>query len=144
MARTKTKGSTPLVMGDVTWADTVPEWLINEVKTERTVSGLAGLMGKEVPLVGDAEVCVYLMTASLAAPLDSEHTNIFQYVMTKVMDKKGKKMPEDIKKTELSEYEMGLLLELRYKIYTRRGGEVRNPLLDAMRGLKKNIATERR
>ncbi len=139
MARTKTKGSTPLVVGSISWGQDIPKWLVEEVSWERTMSGLAGLMGKGLPKVGDAEVCVYLMTASFEAPMSSEHCHIYQYVLTQVMVRKKKEIPEDIRKDELGEYEMGLLDELMRKIYTRRGGEARNPLLDAMRVLKKQV-----
>ena len=144
MTKTKTKGSTPLVVGSMSWGQDIPKWLVEEVSWERTVSGLAGFMGKEIPKVGDAEVCVYLMTASLEAPMSSEHNHIYGYVLTRVMKRKKKEIPEDIRKDELGEYEMGLLEELRRKIYTRRGGEAVNPLLDAMRELKKKVAKERR
>ena len=144
MTKTKTKGSTPLVVGSRSWGQDIPKWLVEEVSFERTISGLAGLMGKENPKVGDAEVCVYLMTASMEAPMSSEHTHIYQYVLTQLMKRKKKEIPEDIRKDELGEYEMGLLKELRHKIYTRRGGEASNPLLDAMRELKKKVVRERR
>ncbi len=144
MAKIKIKGSTPIIVGSRTWGQDIPEWLVKEINWERTVSGLAGFMGKEMPKVGDAEVCAYLMTASLEAPMSSEHTHIYQYVLTRIIERKKEEVPEDIKKDELGEYEMGLLEELRHKIYTRRGGEASNPLLDAMRELKKKIGREGR
>lgn len=128
-----------LVVGDAAWADTIPEWLLNEVKAERLIYGLASLMDSGRAKVGDAEVAVYLMTASHRGVLSSEHTNIYMYLITQLSKKRGKEVPEDIRKEELSEWEEHELEELRSMIYEKRGGEIHHPLLDAMRGLKKEI-----
>ena len=127
-----------LVVGAREWADTIPEWLLDEVKEERLIYGLASLIGRG-PVVGDAEVAVYLMTASHRQILSSEHTNIYIYLVTQLFKKRDKKVPESIRKEELSEWEEHELEELRDMIYQKRGGEISHPLLDTMRQLKKEI-----
>ena len=128
-----------LVVGVAAWADTIPEWLLDEVEAERMIYGLASLMDSGRAKVGDAEVAVYLMTASHRSVLSSEHTNIYMYLVTRLFKNSGKEVPESIRKEELSDWEEHELEELRDMIYTKRGGEIHHPLLDAMRHLKKDI-----
>jgi len=89
--------------------------------------------------IGDAEVAVYLMTASHRSMLSSEHTNIYMYLVTQLFKKRDKEVPEDIRKDELTEWEEHEFEELRDMIYHSRGGEIKHPLLNAMRQLKKDI-----
>ena len=127
-----------LVVGDATWADVIPEWLKEEIKWERIALGLASLMGRG-PIVGDAEVCAYLMTASLRQPLSSEHTNIYMYVLTRLFKRKNKYVPLSIRKDELTDWEEHEFMELKDMIYRSRGGEINHPVLNLMRQLKKDI-----
>ena len=128
-----------LVVGDATWADTIPEWLLNEVKAERMIYGLACLMNGGRAKVGDAEVAVYLMTASHRQPLSSEHTNIYMYLVTQLFKNRDREVPESIKKEKLTEWEEHGREELRSMIYEKRGGEINHPLLNAMKELNKQI-----
>jgi len=127
-----------LIVGDITWANTIPEWLLEEVKAERLIYGLGSLIGRG-PKIGDAEVAVYLMTASCRQPLSSEHVNIYMYLTTRLFKKRDKEVPEDIRKDELTEWEEHELEELRDMIYHSRGGPIIHTLLDVMRQLKKDI-----
>jgi len=117
----------------------IPEWLLEEVKAERLIYGLACLMDGDRAKVGDAEVAVYLMTASHRDVLSSEHVNIYMYLVTRLFKKRDKEVPEDIRKDELTEWEEHEFEELKDMIYRSRGGEISHPLLDAMRQLKKDI-----
>ena len=128
-----------LVVGAAEWTDTIPEWLLDEVKAERMIYGLACLMNGGRAKVGDAEVTVYLMTASHRQMLSSEHTNIYMYLVTQLFKKRDQEVPESIRKDELSDWEEHELEELKDMIYEKRGREIHHPLLDAMRQLKKDI-----
>ena len=128
-----------LVVGDREWAKDIPEWLLDDVKAERMVYGLASLMNGGRPHVGDAEVAVYLMTASLRQPLSSDHTNIYMYLVTRLFAKKNKEVPEDMRREELTEWEEHEFRELQDMIYRCRGGEIHHPILEMMRQLKKDI-----
>lgn len=128
-----------LVVGDAAWADTIPEWLLNEVKAERMIYGLACLMDGSRAKVGDAEVAVYLMTASHRSILSSEHTNIYMYLVTRLFKKRDKHVPLSIRKEKLTEWEEHEFEELKDMIYHSRGGEINHPVLNAMRQLKKDI-----
>jgi len=128
-----------LVVADAGWAETIPEWLLQEVKTERMVYGLASLMGDGKSKVGNAELAVYLYTLSLRQSLSLEYTHIYLYLCTKLMAKREMEVPKEIKVKKLTGDEPRLLDELREEIYEARGGEIKHPLLDMMRGLKKEI-----
>ncbi len=131
------KGNT-LVVGDREWAKSLPDWLLEEVKTERMVSGMAAIITGEPSGVGDAEVAVYLFTASLRAPLSREDSEIYMYITTRLMKRKGTEVPEGMKKEKLTEYEQSQLEELRRMIYRKRGGEIEHPILNMLRVMKKD------
>ena len=132
-----------IVVANKGWAETVPEWLIEEVKAERLILGVAGLMKPDpIEKVGDAEVCVYIYTLGLTQPLDHNLSEIYIYVTAKLMKRRGMEL-QDFMKEKL---ERGLtideereLKELKYRLYKRRGGEIKHPLIDAMKELKQDI-----
>jgi len=49
-------GKNRLVVADSGWAETLPDWLIKEVKAERLMYGLASITNPNCPKVGDAEM----------------------------------------------------------------------------------------
>ena len=135
-----------LVVGDMSWADTIPDWLLEEIKAERLIYGLAGISNPEVPKVGDAEVIAYLMTASLRAPMPSEYVEVYVYLTASLMKKRDKEIPDFMtEKLEhgLTRYEQQTLEDIKSKIYTARGGEINTPLLNFMRTFKKEIEREK-
>lgn len=134
----KSKKENRLVVGDGEWAKSLPEWLLEEVKSERLICGLAGIMNGGESTVGDAEVAVYLFTASLRQPLSHEDAEIYVYITTQLMKRRKKEIPEEMRKEKLTEYEQGLLEEMRRMIYRRRGGEIVHPVLDMLRVMKKD------
>jgi len=142
----KQNNPTPLVVGDLSWADTIPDWLLNEIKAERMAYGLAKIMDKDVPKVGNAEVCAYLMTSSLRAPLRYEYTEIYIYLTAKVMQKRDTQLEPLFKEKldkGLTDWEQRELDELKSDIYSKRGGEVNHPLLNIMRDFKKAVPTQK-
>ena len=137
---------TPLIVGDASWADTIPDWLLTEIEAERMVYGLAEMMGKDVPKVGNAELCAYLMTAAMRAPMTHEYTEIYVYVTAELMQKRGMDLePFPFLKEKLdkglTDWEQRELEELKSSIYRKRGGKVNHPVLDALRDLKKEIVS---
>jgi len=131
-----------LVVGDASWADMIPDWLLEEIKHERIIYGLAGISNPEAPKIGDAEVAAYLMTASMRAPMPSEYVEIYTFLTAKVMKRQGKELPDFMAEklerglTQQEEYE---LKELRSMLFDKRGGEIDTPLLNVMRSFKKEI-----
>jgi len=132
-----------LVVGDASWADTIPKWILDEVSMERTINAAINLAGKknleDHKQVGDAEVVAYLMPATMKAPMDTDYVEIYIYLSASLMLKakrvKEEDLPNDFKeslKNGLSEYRKSLLRELRCKIFRARGGKIRHPVFDAL------------
>lgn len=131
-----------LVVGSP-WGDSIPDWVLEEIRAERLILGLVGIAKddfSDADKVGDTEILAYLMTASLRAPLPHTLAEIYFYLTTKVMERRGKTVPNDIRKTELSRNEERELQELKYTIYQKRGGDIQHPLLEVMRIFKKNLS----
>lgn len=132
-----------LVVADSGWAESIPEWILEEIKQERILYGMADIM-KGTKTVGDAKVLAYLYTANLHSPVSHEMGQIYIYLTGKVMQKsKGLKedeLPDFVReklKKGLTEYEQRELNILKQDLYRRRGEEINTPILDVLRELKK-------
>ena len=135
-----------LVVGDMSWADMIPDWLLEEIKHERIIYGLAGIANPEAPKVGDAEVAAYLMTASMRAPMPGEYVEVYIYLTARLMKRQGKELPNFMaEKLErgLTQYEEYTLENIKGDIYRARGGEIDTPLLNVMRSFKKEIGRKK-
>jgi hypothetical protein len=134
-----------LVVGSAEWADSIPEWLLEEVRAERLILGMCSIRKELAPedAVGEAETAVYLMTASFRQPLSSEHTNIYVYLTAKLMKRKnGEDKPLDPMLEEaltrgLTDGEKDELRDLKRMIYDKRGGEIDSPILNMLKAMKK-------
>ena len=132
-----------LVVADAGWAKDIPEWILEEIKNERIINGMIGIMtGKEE--VGDAEVLAYLFTACMRSPVSHEFGEIYIYLAGKVMMKiqriKEEDLPDCMKEKQkqgLTEDEKSELNILKQFLYKSRGGEIKTPLLDVLREMKK-------
>ena len=131
-----------LVVADAGWAKDIPEWILEEIKNERIINGMIGIMtGKEE--VGDAEVLAYLFTACMRSPVSHEFGEIYIYLAGKVMMKiqriKEEDLPDCMKEKQkqgLTEDEKSELNILKQFLYKSRGGEIKTPLLDILRKMK--------
>ncbi len=106
----------PIIVMPGGWGDTLPEWIKTRITLERLAENMKELHGEQ-PTGTDAEAMAYLNTASLTAPMRTEWVNIYMYVFTKVM---GDKVPEDLRKEEITDYEKGLLLEFKRWLWKAR------------------------
>lgn len=137
---TKSKKENRLVVGDATWADAIPDWLLEDIKAERMMYGLAAIINPNAPKVGFAEITAYLMTASLHAPMSVEYTNIYVYCSARIFERKGKEMTDDMKEMlqrGLNQGEEYYYKELVGEIYRARGGDIKHPVIKLMTELKK-------
>lgn len=132
-----------LVVADAGWAESLPEWILEEIKSERIMYGMVDII-KGTETVGDAELLAYLYTANLRGPVSHEMAEIYIYLTAKVMQKsKGMDqdgMPDFMKdklKKGLTEDEQRELNILKQDLYRKRGEEINNPLLNMLRELKK-------
>ncbi len=132
-----------LVVADSGWAKDIPEWILEEIKQERMINGLIGVItGKEE--IGDAELLAYLFTACMRSPISHEYGEIYIYLTAKVMKRAKKLKDEDLPDfcreklkqglNDSEKYELGIL---KQELYRLRGGKIKSPLLDVLRDLKK-------
>lgn len=111
----------PIVCHPGGWGDTLPNWIKQAITIERLQHLKQG-----IETGTDAEAVAYLYTANLVAPMDSDFTDIFMYLTTKVIERWNKlpgcagSMPADLAVRELSQYQLGELADLKHKIYNRR------------------------
>jgi hypothetical protein len=134
-----------LVVANGDWAESLPPWLLNEIRDDRWVLLLRSSK-RELPAhekVGDAEALAYLMTLSHISAFPPVLTNIFEYLTREVLARRSPGMPSvsgRMQRKKLTEYEQEELERLKSEIYQRRK-EISHPLLDglkaATRALKK-------
>ena len=138
-----------LVVADSSWAETIPDWIKEEIKEERLIHGVGDIInGTET--VGDAEVLAYLYTLNLKQNVSHEISQIYFYLCGKVMKKslafKNKELPDFIKKKlkqGLVDDEERQLKELKYDLYRIRGGKINSPLLNILRAFSKRSERKR-
>ena len=114
----------PIIVFPGGWGDTLPEWLKNTITLERLEMNMRALKGEEMTGT-NAEACAYLYTASLTQPMDSDWTQIYLYIATKVYEKwrtkeSGVTMPEDVRVESLRDDQIADLNRLKEWIYHRR------------------------
>ncbi len=145
----KNKIGNPIVVGDESWAETIPEWMYRQIQSERMITGICErLNNKKLDYkesVGNCEVLVWLMTASSKAPLSAPYVKITMYLTAKVMlQTKRVKSEEELfdflkeaYKAGLNSYEQQSLDDLKSKIYNSRGGKINHPILSFIDEIKK-------
>jgi hypothetical protein len=110
----------PILVFPGGWGDTLPEWLKENITLERLVMNMKALKGEEMTGT-DAEACAYLYTVSLTQPMDSDWTQIYLYISTKICSRwKKTEMPEDIRVESLRDDQLRDLNRLKEWIYRQR------------------------
>ena len=110
----------PIIVYPGGWGDSLPEWLKNAITLERLAENMKETKGEQ-PTGTDAEACAYLNTASLAAPMNNDWSQIYLYVAGKTYSRWQKnKMPDDIRVDSLSDQQMADLNRLKEWLYRRR------------------------
>lgn len=109
----------PLVVMPGGWHDTIPEWMKGEVTLRRLIQ----VMNGDFEEATDIEVCIYLYTASLQAPMFRDWCEIYFWLVKKCMKEAGKDFPKDFEVKELTDYQKGMLRDLKRWI---RGSQKRH------------------
>lgn len=105
----------PFIVSPGGWGADTPAWLKEQATLERMVMVRTG-----EPTGTDAEAAIYLMSASLEAPLDHDWAEIYLWVARKALVSHGTKVPGDLIVEKISDYQMGKLNHLKRWIYERR------------------------
>lgn len=115
----------PIISSDSLWHDAIPAWLKLAIYQERLEIICTEHKRNEIGIyAGYSDAVAVLMSASLAAPLNSEWCDIYTWVGREVSIKYNGKSKADFKgiceKDELSNYEKGelngLLADIRRKV----------------------------
>jgi len=106
------------------WAESLPKWIHEAITMERLIEEMKAIK-TGYHTATDAEVVAYLFTAGLVAPLNYEFTNIYVYLVRKVMDNhkpfgNDLNFPKDMIIKELTNYEQHELDQIKKDIYNRR------------------------
>ena len=109
----------PIITYPSPWNADIPQWLKEWITIERLAMNIKVSKGEEVTGT-DAEALAYIMPASLEFPLDSDWTQIYLYIATKVCTAAGKETPSDIQIESLNDYQMTKLNRLKAWLYHRR------------------------
>jgi len=110
----------PIIVFPGGWGDTLPDWLKAAITLERMMGDMEAVKGEE-PTSTDAEACAYLMTLSLAQPMDSDWTQIYLYIAGQSYKRWNKgEMPSDIAVDSISDYQIAELNRLKSWLYHQR------------------------
>ena len=111
--------TSPIIVFESAWKDSIPEEILKNVKLSRLISSL---QNKE--MASYTEALVYMMPRTYEAPLPMEWVNIYTWLgLQYALQYKSKEQFEaasEITPKELSDYEKGLLNNLRRWIYEQR------------------------
>jgi len=107
----------PVVCHGPGWADTVPKWLRDRVQMERLI-----LAAKQEDMATDAELVIYLYTASLEMPFDHHWFRIYMHYAVRAMESEGMPVPSDFDdhRKPLDDYEEMLVKDLKGKIFGKQ------------------------
>lgn len=110
----------PIIVWPGGWADTLPDWIKEQITLERLAQNMKALKGEKITAT-DAEVCAYLYVRSLESPMDHDWTQIYLCIAGKVTARgKNAQIPDGIKVDSLSGDQMRDLQELKDWIYKQR------------------------
>ena len=106
----------PIIVYPGGWGDDTPDWLKQQATIERMLIMKTG----PEEMSTDAEAAIYLMSASLDAPLGRDWTEIYLYVCQKELRAHGTIVPADLNVEKISGYQMSELIRLKRWIYNAR------------------------
>lgn len=128
--------ASPIIVFKSAWQDTIPKDILGRIKLSRIICS----MTKE-KMASLTETLAYIMPRTYEAPMPTEWVNIYtwlglQYVIQFKNNDQLSAMTE-IAPSELSEYEIGLLNNLRRWIYDKRRKALKEKLKSAEKSEKK-------
>lgn len=103
------------------WGTPIPDWINSAITMERLIENIKVTKGEYVTGT-DTEAMYYISTASLVAPIGSDWTDIYMYLLTRSMRRhmKETEVPPDLVHESLNQYQQQLLDSLKRWIYNTR------------------------
>jgi hypothetical protein len=111
--------ASPIIVFKSAWQDAIPKDILGKIKLSRIICSMA-----KVKMASTTETLAYIMPRTYEAPMPTEWVNIYtwlglQYAIQFKKEEQLEAMTE-IAPNELSDYEKGLLKNLRVWIYEKR------------------------
>ncbi|AXT62443.1 hypothetical protein D1816_19425 [Aquimarina sp. AD10] len=119
--------TSPIIVFKSAWQDIIPKDILKNIKLSRLLCSM-----QQEEMASLTEALAYMMPRTYEAPMPTEWANIYTWLglqyagQFKNADQLG--TMKEIAPTELSEYEMGLLNNLRRWIYDKRRKALKNIL----------------
>ncbi|OUR98383.1 hypothetical protein A9Q86_15165 [Flavobacteriales bacterium 33_180_T64] len=125
--------TSPIIVFKSAWQDTIPKDILKNIKLSRLLCSM-----QQEEMASLTETLAYIMPRTYEAPMPTEWVNIYiwlglQYA-SQFKNKEQLNAMTDISPSKLSEYEMGLLNNLRRWIYDKR----RKALKDKLKSTEKS------
>lgn len=107
----------PIITFNAMNADAIPPRIKQIIPIHRLIASMKGEELATLP-----EVVAYILTRTLDAPMDHDWTQVYTYVCCTVCQDQWKEdhWEETCPERKLTDWQHGLLLTLRKKIYTKR------------------------
>ena len=111
--------TSPIIVFKSAWQDTIPKEILGRIKLSRLICSM-----EQEKMASLTETLAYMMPRTYEAPMQTEWVNIYTWLgLQYAMQNKSKNQLEamiEIAPKELSDYEKGLLKNLREWIYDKR------------------------
>lgn len=131
--------TSPIIVFKSAWQDTIPKDILKNVKLSRL---LCSMQQEETASL--TESLAYMMPRTYEAPMPTEWVNIYTWLglqyAVKFKNKEQLSAMTDIAPNELSEYEIGLLNNLRRWIYDKRRKALKDKLKNAEKSETKMLS----
>uniref|UniRef100_UPI004047C1F8 hypothetical protein n=1 Tax=Mariniflexile sp. TaxID=1979402 RepID=UPI004047C1F8 len=111
--------ASPIIVFKSAWQDTIPKDILGRIKLSRLMCSMT-----QEKMASLTETLAYMMPRTYEAPMQTEWVNIYTWIgLQYAIQFKKKDQLEamtEIAPKELSDYEKGLLTNLRKRIYDKR------------------------
>ena len=128
--------TSPIIVFKSAWQDTIPKDLLKNITLSRLLSSM-----QQEEMASLTETLAYMMPRTYEAPMPTEWVNIYTWLglqyARQFKNKEQLNAMTEIAPTKLSEYEMGLLDNLRRWIYDKRRKALKDKLKSTEKSEKK-------
>jgi hypothetical protein len=131
--------TSPIIVFKSAWQDTIPEEILKNIKLSRILCSM-----KQEEKASLTEALAYMMPRTFEAPMPTEWVNIYTWLglqyATQFKNNDQLNAMSEIAPSELSEYEIRLLNNLRRWIYDKRRKALKEKLKSTEKSEKKILS----
>lgn len=130
--------TSPIIVFKSAWQDTIPKDILKNIKLSRLLCSI-----QQEEKASLTETLAYIMPRTYEAPMPTEWVNIYTWLglkyATQFKNSDQLNTMTEIAPIELSEYEIGLLNNLRRWIYDKRRKALKDKLKSSKKSEKKTL-----